>query len=253
MLLGVVAVLAAIIPFRIDRDGWTLRNPTTKGARAGLFTVGLLILATSVYAVTQVDDAELARLSKKRVSSYFSYVTITGTETDCLAGRCRLAFRDSALILAPKGQDVSYEGRVKTSGKIVSFNTSPRADILNAEQYPANPTYVEFRIRPASPDDRLLEAKGEAVIERSFSATNGKVGPHLPYFTEYAVFVLDLRSLGFKIQSQVEPKIETRRSDGSLVSGYVNPRLNVFENGRVFVITATNVAAGSSLYVSWGQ
>ena len=112
---------------------------------------------------------------------------------------------------------------------------------------------MEFRIRPASPEDRQLEAKGEAVIERAFSATNGKVGPHLPYFTEYAVFVLDLRSLGFKIQSQVEPKIETRRSDGSLVSGYINPRLNVFEEGRVFVITATNVAAGSSLYVSWGQ
>lgn len=253
MLLGVAAVLAAIIPFRVDRAGWTVRNPTTKGARLSLLAVGLLILATSIYAVTRVDDTELARLSKKRVSSYFSYATISGTEADCLAGRCRLAFRDSALVLAPKGQDVSYEGRVKTSGKIVAFSTSPRADILNPEQYPSNPTYVEFRIRPASAEDRQLEAKGEAVIERAFSAKSGKVGPHLPYFTEYAVFVLDLRSLGFKIEAQVEPKVETRRSDGSLVSGYVNPRLNVFEDGRVFVLAATNVAAGSSLYVSWGQ
>jgi hypothetical protein len=253
MLFGIVVVVTAIVPFRIDKAGWTVRNPTTKGARLSLFAIGILILATSVFTVIRVDDAELSRLGQKRVSSYFSYVTISGTEADCLAGRCRLAFRDSALVLAPKGQDVSYEGRVKTSGKIVSFSTSPRADILNPEQYPANPTYLEFRIRPASPEDRQLEAKGEAVIEREFSPTNGKVGPHLPYSTEYAVFVLDLRALGFKIQSQVEPKIETRRSDGSLVSGYINPRLSIFEDGRIFVITATNVAAGSSLYVSWGQ
>lgn len=253
LLLGLAAVFASIIPFRIDKNGWTLRNPTTKYARVSLFVVGLLILATSLYAATQVDDNELTRLSRKRVSSYFSYVTISGTKADCLAGRCQLVFRDSALVLAPKGLDVSYEDRVKTSGKIVSFNTIPRADILNPEQYPANPTYIEYRIRPASTEDQQLEAKGEVVIEKSFSATSGKVGPHLPYFTEYAVLVLDLRSLGFKIQSQVEPKIETRRSDGSLVSGYLNPRMNVFEDGRVFVVTATNVAAGSSLYVSWGQ
>jgi hypothetical protein len=252
ILLGVATLLAAIVPFRIEKAGWALRNPSSRGARAALLAVGLCILAASLYAATRVDDAELSRLAKKRVSSYFSYVTISGTEADCVAGRCRLVFRDSALILAPKGEDASYEGRVKTSGRIVAFSTSPRADILNPEQYPANPTYVEFRIRAASPDDRQLEAKGEAVIERAFSPTSGKVGPHLPYFTEYAVFVLDLRSLGFKIQSQVEPKIETRRSDGSLISGYVNPRLNVFEDGKVFVVTATNVAAGSSLYVSWG-
>lgn len=253
MLLGVVVVLAGVIPFRIDKAGWTVRNPTTARARGLLLAIGLSILAASIYAVIKVDDAEIARLAKKRVSSYFSYATISGTEADCNAGKCRLSFRDSAFVLAPKGEDVSYEGRAKTAGRIVSFSTTPRADILNPEQYPSNPTYVEFRIRPASPDDRQLQAQGEVVIENTFSATKGKVGPHLPYFTEYAVFVLDLRALDFKLQAQVEPKIETRRHDGSLVSGYVTPRMNVFENGKVFVITAANVAAGSSVYVSWGQ
>ena len=253
MLVGVAALLAGVVPFKIDKGGWTVRNPTTRAARSLLLAIGLAILAGSVYAVLKIDELELARLSKKRVTSYFSYATISGNETDCTAGKCRLAFRDSAFIVAPNGQDVSYESRVKTAGKIVSFNTTPRADILNPEQYPANPTYLEFRIRSASPSDRHLQAQGEAVIENSFSATKGKVGPHLPYFTEYAVFVLDLRALDFKLQAQVEPKIETRRQDGSLVSGYITPRLNVFENGKVFVVTATNVDAGSSLYVSWGQ
>jgi hypothetical protein len=253
MLLGLAAVLAGVVPFKIDKGGWTVRNPTSRGSRALLLAIGLSVLAGSVYAVIKIDDAEIARLAKKRVSSYFSYATISGTESDCLSGKCRLSFRDSAMVLAPKGQDVSYEGRVKTAGRIVFFNTTPRADILNPEQYPANPTYVEFRIRPASSTDRQLQAQGEAVIENTFSATKGKVGPHLPYFTEYAVFVLDLRALNFKIQAQVEPKIETRRQDGSLVSGYVVPRINVFEDGKVFVVTATNVDAGSSLYVSWGQ
>lgn len=253
MLVGLAAMLAGLVPFRIDKGGWAIRNPTTKASRALLLGIGLAIFAGSVFAVIKVDDAELARLAKKRVSSYFSYATISGTESDCAAGKCRLSFRDSAFVLAPKGQDASYEGRVKTAGRIVSFSTTPRADILNPEQYPANPTYVEFRIRPANAADRELQAQGEAVIENTFSATKGKVGPHLPYFTEYAVFVLDLRALNFKIQAQVEPKIETRRQDGSLVSGYVVPRMNVFENGKVFVVTATNMDAGSSLYVSWGQ
>jgi hypothetical protein len=165
ILVGVAVLLLSIVPFHIEKAGWTFRNPTNMSARAILFAVGLFILGVSGYAVSRVDDAELSRLAKKHVSSYFSYVTISGTEADCAAGRCRLTFRDSALVLAPKGQDASYEGRVKTSGKIVAFNTSPRADILNPEQYLANSTYVEFRIRPASPDDRQLEVKGETVIE----------------------------------------------------------------------------------------
>lgn len=253
MLVGVAAILAGVVPFKIDKGGWTIRNPTTKAARSLLLVVGLLIAAGSLYAVIRIDDAEIARLSKKRITSHFSYATISGTEADCSAGKCRLSFRNSAFVVAPQGQDVSYEDRVKTAGRILSFSTTPRADILNPEQYPGNPTYVEFRIRPASPDDRHLQAQGEAVIENTFSASKGKVGPHFPYFTEYAVFVLDLRALDFKLQAQVEPKIETRRKDGSLVSGYIVPRMSVFEGGKVFVLTATDVAAGSSLYVSWGQ
>ena len=115
MLLGVAAVLAAIVPLRIDKAGWTVRNPTTRGARLSLLAVGLLILATSGYAVTRVDDTELARLSKKRISSYFSYATISGTEADCLAGRCRLAFRNSALVLVSEARFSASVARKKRS------------------------------------------------------------------------------------------------------------------------------------------
>ena len=253
VMLGVVIVLAGILPFNFEKGGWKIQNPRTWSSRLILSLLGSIIVGASMYAAAKTDDAEISRISKKRIASYFSYITITGTESDCSAGKCILSFRDSALVLAPKGKDVSYEGRAKTGGRIISFETIPRATILNPEQYPGNPTYLEFRIPPASSGDRQLRAQGEIVIETKFSALKGKVGPHLPYLTDYVVVVIDMRALNFKIQAQVEPKLEIKREDGSQVSGYDVPRLNVFEDGKVFVLTAKDVEANSSVYISWGK
>ena len=253
MMLGVVIILAGLIPFNFESGGWRIQNPRTLSSRLVLTALGLVVVVASFYAAARSDDAEIARISKKRVASYFSYITITGTESDCMVGKCILSFRDSALVLAPKGKDVSYEGRAKTSGRIISFETIPRATILNPEQYPGNPTYLEFKIPPAASGDRQLRAQGEIVIEAKFSAVKGKVGPHLPYLTDYVVVVFDMRALTFKIQAQVEPKLEIKREDGSQVSGYDVPRLNVFEDGKVFVLTAKDVEANSSVYISWGK
>ena len=253
MMFGAIVVLVGAIPFKVEKAGWKLQNPSTTGSRLFLIVFGISVLGASTYAATQTDRGEIEKLSKKRVASYFSYVTITGSESDCSAGKCILSFRDSAFVIAPKGKDVSYESRAKTGGRIISFETIPRAIILNPEQYPANSTYLEFRIPPAKSDATQLRAQGEIVIETKFSAGRGKVGPYLPYFTEHVVVVVDTRALGFKIQSQVEPKLEIKREDGSQVSGYDVPRLNVFEDGKVFVLTATDVQANSSVYISWGK
>lgn len=253
MMFGAIVVLVGAVPFKVEKGGWKVQNPSTGGTRLLLIVFGLIVLGSSTYVASQTDEAEITKISRKRVASYFSYVTITGTEADCNIGKCVLSFRDSALVLAPKGKDVSYESRAKTGGRIVSFETIPRAIILNPEQYPANPTYLEFRIPPASNEARQLRAQGEIIIETKFSAARGKVGPYLPYYTDYVVVVVDMRALGFKIQAQVEPKLEIKRPDGSQVSGYDVPRLNVFEDGKVYVLTATDVPANSSVYISWGK
>ena len=172
---GLIFLAASLIPFRVEKGGWILRNPTAMGSRVSLAFVGVFVFGLGLFTATQADTAAIDRLATKRLASYFSYITISGTESDCEAGRCMLTFRDSTLVLAPKGQKASFEGRVKTGGRIISFGTIPRADILNPEQYPANPTLVEYRINPASSKDTQLQAQGEALIETKFSASKGKV------------------------------------------------------------------------------
>lgn len=250
---GLLLMVASLVPFRFQRAGWVLRNPTAWTSRLALGLVGALVFALGLFGAFKVDSVAIEKLATKRLASYFSYITISGAESDCESGKCLLTFRDSTLVLAPKGTEASYEGRVKTGGRITSFSTIPRAEILNPEQFPANPTLAEFRIRPARSSDTQLQAQGEAVIETKFSAAAGKVGPHLPYSTDYVVVVVDMRAMQFSLRSQIVPKIETRREDGTQISGYVTPTMNVFEGGKVVVLTAREVAAGSSVYITWGQ
>lgn len=252
-IIGLLFLTIGLLPFKIIRSGWEIKSPSTKVSRLITIVLGILLTCLSLYIIIIADDLELSRASKKRLAYYFSYVTLTGTESECRDGKCRILYHDSALVVSPYGKDCSYSGRIKSSGNILYFKSKPMHEILNPEQYPNNPAYLEFRIRPANQSDRKLMVQGEAAIETKLSANKGKIGPHLPYDADHVVFILDFRGLDFKIQKQIEPKIETKRDDSTLLSGYQDPRLSIFEDGNVFVLTASNVLAGSSVYLSWGQ
>lgn len=253
LLVAIILALIGLIPFRFAREGLHIQSPTKMSTKAILVIFGLLIFYGSIEWIITTDEIALAKLSKKHLTSLFAYVVIGGSEDECKANRCRISFHQSILLTSPKGQVARYEDRVKAGGRIISFNTIPMPVILNPEQYPANPTLVEYRINPASDDDRLLQAQGEAIIETAITANNGKVGPHIPYDTDSVTFILDLRTLKFKLSNILEPKIETKRSDGVLASGYRSPAMSVFENGQVIVLTAANVPADSSVYLKWGN
>lgn len=211
---------------------------------------GLGIFAIHITTPLQVN---VAWRSFNTITRYSSTVTIVGSKDECQAGKCIITFRDAAFLVAGRNQDAIYEGRAKTSGRIISIKSEPPLEILNPNQYPGNPTYVQFRIQPSTDDKHVLQASGELIIEQKVTPQGGKIGPHFPYYTEYVVFTLDLRGLGFELKDPIEVKIESQTADGRLVSGYFFPRINYYEKGKVIMITARGLPAGSSIYAAWGR
>jgi Putative serine esterase (DUF676) len=191
--------------------------------------------------------------ARKIIKNYSSTVTLSGSEADCDAGKCIIAFHESAFVVAPRGQEATYEGRAKTSGRIISIQSEPPLDILNPNQFPGNPTYVQFRIRPSTDDRQVLQASGELIIQQKVTASGGKIGPHFPYYAESVVFMIDLRNLAFDLKSPIEIKIESQSTDGRLLPGYFSPKINYYENGKFMVITARGMPAESSIYAVWGN
>jgi hypothetical protein len=215
------------------------------------------VLAVGIFsglslAMQHYLNLDIDLYSQKTLKYYSSYVTLAGTSEECRRAKCRITYHDSAFLVGPRGAELSYEGRAMTSGRILSMRTSPPYEVMNPNQWPDNPTVLMFKISPASRKDRILQATGELLAEATFSSESGKVGPHLPYDARYVVFVLDLRGLGFELRN-LEPQIETRRYDGKLLAGYASPRMTLLENGKIVVVTASNLPAGSSVYVKWGQ
>ncbi|MGE3916816.1 MAG: hypothetical protein AB7F78_14085 [Hyphomicrobiaceae bacterium] len=211
-----------------------------------------LIYLSGADGLRRIWDAEVFIDRSKNIRYYSSHVVLSGTEEECRQTRCRISYHDTAFLSGPKGADLSYEGRAMTSGRIISMKTNPPHEIMNPNQWPDNPTVLMFRIPPASAGDRVLQIAGELQAEATFSAESGKVGPHFPYDTRYAVFLLDIRGLRFELKN-LEAQIEVRRDDGKLVAGYSSPKLTILEDGKLILATASNLVAGSSLYVKWGK
>jgi hypothetical protein len=55
--------------------------------------------------------------ARKIIKHYSSTVTVSGSEADCGAGKCIIAFHESAFVVAPRGQEATYEGARKRPGE----------------------------------------------------------------------------------------------------------------------------------------
>lgn len=87
LLLGLLSMAGAIIPFKFERGGWAIRNPNTRETRIALSLLGLAILGASGYLIWTSEQKLIQRLTEKRITSYFSYATISGSQSDI----CRIS------------------------------------------------------------------------------------------------------------------------------------------------------------------
>lgn len=147
---GALAWLRATI--RIGQS--TLSSPTTKGGRVGAASMGVAIATLGCFWVLQPTafgrSPWESASSGQRLRHYMAYVSVEGEQGSCAAGKCILRYYVSGLTEAASGH-VRYIDRIKTAGRIVSLNSKPRSTILNPEQWPANPTFLEYAIEPPNP------------------------------------------------------------------------------------------------------
>jgi hypothetical protein len=251
VLIGIVLIAVTWIPFSVQKRGITVSNPVRITARVFLSGLGVVLIAGGVYLIiTPRDDIEI---TQPTISEYYGYTSLGGSQSDCASGRCEMRSFGSVVFRTPKGVEARYIGRIKSGGAIKSFRTQPPHTVQNPNSYPGNPTLLDFAINPRSSGDRVLNAQGDLLVLQKITTTNGKVGHHLPYLTRLATVIVDFRPLGFEISRQVSVTVETTNSAGQLVPGLIEPVRREFADGKVILLTARDVPAGSSVIVGWGQ
>ena len=252
---GVLLLVAAVLKFSIQKAGVHVQSPNL-GGRVILGILGALLIGVAVgLYVVQAKKLDLGPRppAPKFLSEYYSYISVAGSEADCRSAKCQVRYFDTATVKTTDGSEAKFVGRIKAKTQIIKLVTTPRYTILNPEQYPENPTLLEFAIPPLKKTDTVLQAHGEALIENEYTPERGKIGPFLPYYAENVVVVVDLRGLDFTLKSNLQARIEARRADGTSVSGHIEPKLRLFADGRVAVISAQNLPAQSSVLLFWGE
>ena len=251
ILLAVLLIAAAWITFSINLRWLTIRNPARRSGKIGLSIVGALVLLLGFYLTyTSAVDGPIW---KPTVTEYLSYVSLHGDREMCEAGGCKLEFFISGEYRTPSFVEAKYIDRIKTSGRIEKFRSVPPYKILNPEQYPRNPTYLEFAIDPTRPSDRIIQGQAEVTIINKLTPEAGKVATHLPYDTRKASMIVDFRALKFQIMRQLSARIETVHTDGIQRTGVIDPVRRDFANGLVVSVSGKDIPAGSSLVLVWGE
>lgn len=251
-LIGVAIAVLPWLPFRVSIGGFTASQPKTMSAKVVLCAIGVVLIGVAaLLAHRQISRPEV--LTEPTITQYFSYVTLEGSLNECSSGKCLMNYYTSGTFETPPGIPARYVGRVKTGGAIRKFHSDPEHEVLNKEQYPNNPTLLDFAISPQKPTDTSLKIQAELVIENKITPEQGKVGFHLPYHTNNIVAMIDFRHLGFKVTQQFAARIESKLDNGALITGYVDPVLRTFSEGTVVVLQASDLEAGSSLLLTWGN
>lgn len=254
ILAGVILAAFALLRASVKVGQSSVSSPNTGAGRVVATILGCLIAASGGFLMfaKPVEGAQQA-FSKQRLRHYTAYISVEGDGDACLAGRCILRYYISGLLEAPPGANLRYVDRAKTAGKILSLVSKPRATILNPEQWPANPTYLEYAIDPPSPDDKQMRVHAEFVLEKRMGSEEGKIGLHVADECDDLTVIVDFRKAGFKPTRIVQPQIEARAQNGVAQTGLVAPIMTVWNDDNILMLLASDLKAESSVVLQWGN
>ncbi|UYN96670.1 MAG: hypothetical protein KIT25_06995 [Enhydrobacter sp.] len=248
LLLGVGILVAAWLPIQLGT--FSLQPPTTSG-KIVLSAVGALVVFLGLYLF--LEAAPGGPVLKPTIIDHTTHVVLHGNEAPCRAGQCRVRYFITGEFRTPPFSEARFVDRIKTGGRIDSFETVPPYDNLIPNQFPGNPTFLQFAIKPQKPGGRVLVAQAELTLLNVLSPERGKIGAHLPYYTRKATMIVDFRALGFKPTKQVKGHIETPVEGGVQRTGFIYPTRLDFSGGLVISLQASDIPAESSFVLTWGD
>jgi hypothetical protein len=251
ILLGIIVAVFIWLPFKISGERFTLNPPRQLRYRLLVFVMGLLILASGVYLFTQ--GFKKSTLSQPTLRSYFTYISLEPMKKPTDSANCHITYHVALRFEVPEGEQAIYRDRIKSGGGGTNLISVPSYTVLNPNQWPGNPTLLEFSIQPKQIQDRSLDIEAVATLDTKVTLERAKIGPHLPYRTEYVVVIVDYSRMGFKTApSLIRGEVETLEQGGVSQTGTLAPVTHSWQNGTVTLV-GRNLPAESHILLVWGN
>jgi hypothetical protein len=250
IVLGAIVVVFIWVPFRISIKWLSLAPPRQLRDRLLIFSLGLLILAAGSYL--HVQSFNKNTVAEPTLRSYVAYITLAPKGDDPTSiPNCTVTYHVVLRFEVPEGQPAVYYDRIKANGGGTSIDSNPRAELLNPDQVKDDPHVLEFKIQAKQPGSSL-DAEVTGFEDTTVTPDLAKVGPHLPYRTDYVVVVVDYSRMKFSalpgnMRGQLELPGPGRERQTETLALVYHP----VSDGTVTLV-ARNVPANSDILLRWG-
>ncbi|MDX6575925.1 MAG: hypothetical protein QOE96_1878 [Blastocatellia bacterium] len=245
IVLGAIVVIFIWIPFRISVNWLSLAPPRQLRYRLLVFSLGVLILAAGVYLYGAI-------LKEPTLRSYVAYITLDPEPTATNPANCRATFHVFLRLEVPEGQEAVYYDRIKAFGGGPSVDSNPSAKVLNSDQVKQDPHVLDFRIPDKTQWGSSLDAEVVALAQINITPDQLKVGPHLPYHTDYVFVVIDYSRLKFPAPSDIRGELELPGPGKERQTEPLAVIHHPVKDDKTATLVAHNVPANSDILLRWG-
>ena len=182
---------------------------------------------------------------------YHVHMTASGTKDECINHKCKLVYLGSGLVDAPDRPIRTVD--TYSSGTGITGQDYSRAwkELHPRPPYGEHATKGGFS-RPevtAETDDDSLFYNGELVFLTELTEAIGGVGLHVPYFTEYITFTVDMSDVALEPVESPQARLRLPTSQ----TRYDLLQTNRYGNKKIWVISGYNIPPNSNIEFSWGD
>lgn len=226
----------------------------------------LSVLAWLIYSNNSDKDKadSKAVLTEPTLRSYFAYITLapiatTGSPPPAASPppkvppNCHVTYHVALRFEVPEGQQAVYIDRIKSGGAGTWLDSNPSHTVLNPNQWPGNSTLLEFKIEEKQQPSRFLDIEAVAFLDTVVTRERAKVGPHLPYRTEYVVVVVDYSRMKFSSPpSDIWGQLEFLGPDGISETKNVAVVSHPEAKDSTITLVGRDLPAKSHILIRWG-
>jgi hypothetical protein len=96
-----------------------------------------------------------------------------------------------------------------------------------------------------------MDISGAVDILKSLGPQRGKIGLHVPTFTEKVALTVDFRRTKWRPTEAIEPKIEVPGQAGVLQTGNTPYTFKSWSDGALYTMRAEQLPKGASIILEW--